>query len=64
MAGAVRDVATQEESIQKAMTLVREESARADAIDEEIKRAGVKISALEQEMDTVRGLQQGSSDRP
>ena len=60
VATAVRDVATQEESIARAMALVRDESNRADALDAQIKKAGEKIGTLEQEMDTVRGLQQGS----
>jgi chromosome segregation protein len=60
VAAAVRDVTAQEESIAKATALIREESNRADSLDAQIKQAGDQIGALEQEMETVRGLQQGS----
>ena len=60
VASATRDVDAHEESIARAMGLVRDETARAEALDRQTKAAGERISALEQEMDTVRGLQQGS----
>lgn len=60
IASAVHDVEEQEKAIERALKLIDEEGARADSIDRQVKKIGEKISLVEQEMDTIRGLQQGA----
>lgn len=60
VASAAKEVADLEARIENSGRLVREEVARADKIDEDVRATGERISALEQEMDAVRGLQQAS----
>jgi len=60
IASAVKDVEEQEKAIERALKLVAEEEERANSIDRQVKRIGESISLLEQEMDTIRGLQQGA----
>jgi chromosome segregation protein len=60
VAKAVREVEELEKRIEDSARLARQENERAEKLDAEIRRAGERISELEREMDTARGLQQGS----
>lgn len=60
VAKAVAEVREMEARIEQSIKLSRQEAERAEKIDAELKRTGEAISALESEMDSVRGLQQGS----
>ena len=60
VAKAVREVEELEKKIEESSKLAREELIRADHIDTQIRRIGEEVSALESEMDSIRGLQQGS----
>lgn len=59
-AAAIRESGALEIRIQESMKLAHEENKAADEIDEKIKELGQEISNIESEMDTVRGLRQGS----
>jgi chromosome segregation protein len=57
---AVQELKEQEARIEEAKRVGREEIARAEALEEQVRASGVLISDLERELDTIRGLQQGS----
>lgn len=57
---AIREVAQLEAQIDNSMRLSKAELDRAELVEAQAKELGQAISLLEQEMDTVRGLQQGS----
>jgi chromosome segregation protein len=60
VARAVREVAELEQRIGDSSKIVREEYERADELDRAVRKIGERVSDLEREMDSVRGLQQGS----
>ncbi len=60
VAKAVREVAELETRIAEAGKLSQEEVVRAEALDRQVKAIGEQVSEIEREMDSVRGLQQGS----
>ena len=57
---AVREVAQLEKTLEESARLIRDELARADVLDSEGRRTGIKISELEQEMDDIRQTQQNA----
>jgi chromosome segregation protein len=60
VARAVREVADFEKHLEESARIGREEVERAARLDHEVRVTGQQISELEQELDTIRGLQQGS----
>ncbi|MCC7229951.1 MAG: chromosome segregation protein SMC, partial [Fimbriimonadaceae bacterium] len=60
VAKAVREVEQLEKKISDASKVAQSELSRADDLDLEVRRIGEKVSEIEREMDSVRGLQQGS----
>jgi chromosome segregation protein len=57
---AVREVREAESRIQESGRIAQEEMVRAEQLDQEVRELGEEVSAIEVEMDTIRGLQQGS----
>jgi len=60
IATAIQEVADQEKAIERALKLIAEEEQRAEILERQVRSIGENISLLEQEMDTIRGLQQGA----
>ncbi len=60
VAKAVREVNELEKRIGESGRLSREEMTRAENLDRQVKSIGEQVSEIEREMDSVRGLQQGS----
>lgn len=60
VAKAVREVEELEKRIGESSRLAQEELTRAEGLDRQVKAIGEQVSSIEQEMDSVRGLQQGS----
>lgn len=60
VARAVRELAEFERHLEESARIGREEIERSARLDHEVRVTGQKISELEQELDTIRGLQQGS----
>lgn len=58
VAKAVREVGELEKRLEESAKLMRDELARADNLDADVRRTGAKISDLEQEMDDIRARQQ------
>jgi len=57
---AIREVVQLEKNLDEAARLMREELARADVLEVEARRTGIKISEIEQEMDNIRVTQQSA----
>jgi chromosome segregation protein len=57
---AIREIEGLENKISDAQRLIRDELARADDLESVGRKVGERISDVEREMDSVRGLQQGS----
>lgn len=60
VAKAVREVDELEKRIAESGRLAQEEVTRAEGLDRQVKAIGEQVSEIEREMDSVRGLQQGS----
>ena len=60
VARAVREIAELEAKIGDAGCMAQQEAQRAEALEQESKKISLQVSELEREMDSVRGLQQGS----
>jgi len=60
VAKTVREVSELEQRISESGRLSQEEIVRADRLERESRALGERISEIEREMDSVRGLQQGS----
>lgn len=60
VARALREAAELEAQIRRSIELSREEVERAETLEAQVRATGETISALESEMDSLRGLQQGS----
>ncbi|AIE88172.1 chromosome segregation protein SMC [Fimbriimonas ginsengisoli] len=60
VARAIAEVRENEARLEESARVSQAELARAEALDHKIRETGAAISALEQELDTIRGLQQGS----
>jgi len=60
VAKAVRDVAEFERRLEESGRLSQTEIRRAEQLDNQVRITGMRVSELEQELDTIRGLQQGS----
>lgn len=59
-ASALREIADLEHRIAEAERISREERTRAEELEGRTRLTGVRISELESEMDSIRGLQQGA----
>ncbi len=57
---AVREVTGLEKTLDESAKLMRKELERADVLDVEARRTGNQISEIEQEMDSVRAIQQAA----
>ena len=60
VAKSIREVSDLEKRLEDSAKLMRAELERADTLEAESKRTGVKISELEQEMDDIRAHQQAT----